>query len=46
MLEQGQSMKTIADLLGHRNINTTFIYTKVDFNTLRQLPLEWPETGP
>ncbi len=46
MLEKGQSMKTIADLLGHRNINTTFIYTKVDFNTLRQLPLEWPEAGP
>ena len=43
LLEQGQSLKTIADLLGHRNINTTFIYTKVDFNTLRQLPLEWPE---
>jgi len=43
MLEQGQSMKTIADLLGHRNINTTFIYTKVDLTTLRQLPLDWPE---
>jgi len=43
LLEQGQSMKTIADLLGHRNINTTFIYTKVDLTTLRQLPLDWPE---
>jgi site-specific recombinase XerD len=43
MLQHGQSLKTIADLLGHRNINTTFIYTKVDLETLKQLPLEWPE---
>jgi site-specific recombinase XerD len=43
MLQQGQSLKTIADLLGHRNINTTFIYTKVDLKILEQLPLDWPE---
>ena len=43
MLQHGQSLKTIADLLGHRNINTTFIYTKVDLETLKQLPLDWPE---
>jgi site-specific recombinase XerD len=43
MLRHGQSMKTIADLLGHRNINSTFIYTKVDFQALVQLPLDWPE---
>lgn len=43
MLQQGQSIKTIADLLGHRNINTTFIYTKVDLPTLRQVALDWPE---
>lgn len=43
MLQQGQSIKTIADLLGHRNINTSFIYTKVDLPTLRQVALEWPE---
>ena len=35
--------QAIADMLGHRNINTTFIYTKVDLVTLRQLPLLWPE---
>jgi site-specific recombinase XerD len=43
MLQRGQSLKTIADLLGHRNINTTFMYTKVDLPTLQQLPLDWPE---
>jgi len=43
MLQRGQSLKTIADLLGHRHMNTTFIYTKVDLQTLQQLPLDWPE---
>ena len=43
MLAKGQPLKTIADMLGHRNINTTFIYTKVDLVALRQLPLHWPE---
>jgi integrase/recombinase XerD len=43
MLQRGQSLKAIADLLGHRNINTTFIYTKVDLEALRQAILEWPE---
>jgi len=46
MLQHGQSLKTIADLLGHRHLNSTFIYTKVDLNTLHQLPLEWPEVQP
>ncbi|MGH9340213.1 MAG: alcohol dehydrogenase catalytic domain-containing protein, partial [Acidobacteriota bacterium] len=44
-LQHGQSIKTIADLLGHRNINTTFIYTKLDLETLSQVPLDWPEEG-
>jgi len=43
MLQHGQSLKVIADLLGHRNINTTFIYTKADLQALRQVTLEWPE---
>ncbi len=43
MLRQGNSLKFIADMLGHRCIKTTFIYTKVDFQTLNQVPLEWPE---
>lgn len=45
MLQRGQSLKTIADCLGHRNINTTFIYTKVDLEALRQAVLEWPEVS-
>jgi site-specific recombinase XerD len=43
LLQHGQSLKAIADLLGHRNINTTFIYTKADLQALRQVTLEWPK---
>lgn len=43
MLNGGQSLKTIADMLGHRDVNSTFIYTKIDFETLKHLPLDWPE---
>jgi len=43
LLSQKVSIKTIADLLGHRHIETTFIYTKVDIDQLRTLAREWPE---
>lgn len=43
MLQQGHPLKAVADVLGHRCLGTTFIYTKVDFNSLRQVPLDWPE---
>ena len=43
MLYKGHSLKAIADVLGHRHLQTTFIYTKVDFNALKQVALEWPE---
>lgn len=43
MLQKGHSLKKIADVLGHRHLGTTFIYTKVDFNTLKQVGLAWPQ---
>jgi len=43
MLHQGHSLKAIADLLRHRHLGTTFIYTKVNFNALKQVALEWPQ---
>lgn len=43
MLEEGRPLKTIADLLGHRSLETTRIYTKVDIGRLRTVPLPWPE---
>jgi site-specific recombinase XerD len=40
---EGHSLKLVADVLGHRQIATTFIYTKVDFASLRQVAMPWPE---
>ncbi len=46
MLHEGHSLKEIADVLGHRQLSTTFIYTKVDFNALEQVALDWPQEVP
>jgi integrase/recombinase XerD len=43
MVAEGHPFKAVADVLGHRHLSTTFIYTKVDFNALSQVPLEWPQ---
>jgi site-specific recombinase XerD len=43
LMEQDIPIKTIADLLGHKSIRNTFIYTKVDLKHLRLLAYEWPE---
>jgi site-specific recombinase XerD len=43
MLHQGHSLKAIADVLGHRHLGTTFIYTKVYYNALKHVALEWPQ---
>ena len=45
MLAKGQQLKTIKDILGHRSIEATFIYTKVDIEMLRQAALDWPEVA-
>ncbi len=45
MVNRGHSLKAIADILGHRRLATTFIYTKVDFRNLAQVALEWPEVA-
>ncbi len=42
MLREGHSLKEVADVLGHRHLATTFIYTKVDFNALKEVGLAWP----
>lgn len=42
MLRQGNSIKFIADCLGHSTIQTTEIYAKVDFSALSAVPLELP----
>lgn len=42
MLRQGASLAEIAELLRHRNQQTTMIYAKVDLDSLRPLALPWP----
>ncbi len=43
MVGDGHPLKAVADVLGHRLLSTTFLYTKVDFPALSQVGLEWPE---
>src|SRR5438093_3668346 len=35
-------IQSIADVLGHRYIDTTFIYAKADLNSLREVAMPWP----
>jgi integrase/recombinase XerD len=37
----GTSLKSIADLLGHRELRTTSRYAQVDFERLRRIALPW-----
>jgi site-specific recombinase XerD len=42
LLQGGTSLKAIADVLRHRSIDTTLIYTKVDLPQLSRVALPWP----
>jgi site-specific recombinase XerD len=42
LAQRGARFKEIADLLRHRNLDTTTIYAKVDFPALEQVALPWP----
>jgi site-specific recombinase XerD len=44
LLEAGTSLETIASILGHRSLESTQIYTKIDVETLRQAALD-PEVS-
>ena len=46
MLEAGTPLKAIADVLRHRSLDTTVIYTKVDLPNLAGVALPWPEQRP
>ncbi len=43
MICHGARLGEIADVLGHRSLDTTAIYTKVDLPALRDAVLPWPE---
>jgi site-specific recombinase XerD len=42
LLAAGTPLKEIADILRHRSLDTTAIYTKVDTNRLAAVALPWP----
>jgi len=41
-LAHNSTIKSIADVLGHRYIDTTFIYAKADVNSLKEVAMPWP----
>lgn len=43
LLRAGQPIKAIADLLGHRSLDTIAIYAKVDVARLLEVAGDWPE---
>ncbi len=42
LLHNGATLKTAADFLRHKSLDTTTIYTKVDLRTLTEVALPWP----
>jgi len=40
LLRQGETLKSIGDFLGHKSPDTTFIYTKLQVEDLRQVALD------
>lgn len=43
MLHHGASIKEVADVLRHRSLDTTTIYTKVDLPRLAAVAARWPQ---
>jgi integrase/recombinase XerD len=42
LVRRGASLKEVADFLGHRSLDTTAIYAKLDLAALREAALPWP----
>ena len=45
LVQRGVSLKAVADLLGHRGLESTMVYAKVNLPMLRQLAMPWPMGG-
>jgi site-specific recombinase XerD len=41
MVNRGASFKDVADVLGHRSIETTGIYAKLELDALAAVALPW-----
>ena len=42
LLRQGAPLKEIADVLRHRSLDTSMVYTKVDLRSLEAVAMPWP----
>jgi len=45
LLRAGADLKRIADILGHRSIDTAAIYAKVDIDRISAVTMLWPCVG-
>ncbi len=45
MIQNGVSIKEVADILRHKSIDTTVIYAKVNIPMLYEVALPWPDSG-
>jgi len=45
LLKNGSNIKQIADILGHKTIETTMIYTKIDLQQLSKVTMKWLEVA-
>ena len=46
MVQSGATLKEVADVLRHRHMDTTRIYTKVNLPELKQVAMPWPGRQP
>lgn len=46
LLNSGGTLKEVADVLRHRNLDTSLIYAKVDFGRLGAVAMPWPGSQP
>ena len=44
--QQGASVKALADLLGHKSLESTTLYTRVNLRQLRLVAMAWPRSTP
>jgi len=42
LVQSGASLKEVADVLGHKHLNTTMLYARVDLDRLRTVAQPWP----
>jgi integrase/recombinase XerD len=42
LVQSGASLKEVADVLGHKHLNTTTLYARVDLDRLRAVAQPWP----